>query len=606
MLQNSFKMILKFLLFTFFLNFIYCAQQETVNSKITFENVDRSIDLSSQIAKIINKITIRNDGSTSINNILFSTAEQENVPSYILAQSSISKISLKIKEVKVQGHNNKKFWKVQFNNPLSPGDSVTIEVNEFWTESILPHPQFIAQKEKQLVRYHGNVHLFSPYLIIKMTTTATLHTRNVESYTKVKPTTFAEGIITYGAYYNTQPFSVNTIDVHYENSAPFLVIKNLDRIIEVSHWGNIAIEEIVELLHTGAKLKGPFSRYDYQRESGTGQPSIKSFKMMLPAAAVGAYYRDDIGNISTSYMRVMKDAVELELRPRFPLFGGWQTKHVIGYNVPSYEYLFNTGNEYLLKMRIIDHVFDDMVVEKLTTRIILPEGVHNIDLVTPYPVKRLSDSLHHTYLDTTGRLVITLTKNNLIENHIQDFHLRYKFSSVLMLQEPLLVVIALYSLFLLVIMYVRLDFSIAKDAASECRMRVAGLCEKVMIHQDKRSYLYQLYDSQLAKLKSTKDVNCFNASMKTINNEYKTETNVIAELCQKLKPNATDVYDKLQDIQKLDKNLKELYAHHQSLYVDKLIPGKIGRSAFVDAENNFYKKKNDLVDNINNLYKSLE
>lgn len=328
--------------------------------------------------------------------------------------------------------------------------------------------------------------------------------------------------------------------------------------------------------------------------------------MMLPAAAVGTYYRDDIGNISTSYMRIMKDAVELELRPRFPLFGGWQTRHMIGYNVPSYEYLFNDGDEYYLKMRLIDHVFDDMVVEKLTTRIILPEGVHHVDFSAPYSVKRLADSLHHTYLDTKGRLVITVTKENLIENHIQDFQLRYKFASILMFQEPLLIVFVFYSVFLLVIIYVRLDFSIAKDTVTECRMRVAGLCEKIMVHQDKRSYLYKLYDSQLAKLKSTKDVNSFNASMKSINNEYKTETNIITEYCQKLKPNAPDIYDKLQDLQKFDKHLKELYALHQSLYVDKLITGKIGRSAFVDAENNFYKKRNDLLDNIHNLYKSLE
>lgn len=145
-----------------------------------------------------------------------------------------------------------------------------------------------------------------------------------------------------------------------------------------------------------------------------------------------------------------------------------------------------------------------------------------------------------------------------------------------------------------------------QDTVSECKMRVAGICEKLLIHQDKRTYLYQLYDSQLSKLKSTKDINSFNSSIKTINNEYKTETNIITELIQKLKPNATDVYDKLQEIQKLDKNLKDLYTHHQSLYVDKLITGKIGRSAFVDAENNFYKKRNDILDSINNIYKSLE
>ena len=39
----------------------------------------------------------------------------------------------------------------------------------------------------------------------------------------------------------------------------------------------------------------------------------------------------------------MEDMVEIELRPRFPLFGGWKTKYYIGYNVPSYQYLYNDG-----------------------------------------------------------------------------------------------------------------------------------------------------------------------------------------------------------------------------------------------------------------------
>lgn len=64
---------------------------------------------------------------------------------------------------------------------------------------------------------------------------------------------------------------------------------------------------------------------------------------VLPAAARDVYYRDEIGNISTSAMRELDDMVEVELRPRFPLFGGWKTKYTIGYNVPSYQYLFNSG-----------------------------------------------------------------------------------------------------------------------------------------------------------------------------------------------------------------------------------------------------------------------
>lgn len=162
-------------------------------------------------------------------------------------------------------------------------------------------------------------------------------------------------------------------------------------------------------------------------------------------------------------MRIQKDAVELDLRPRFPLFGGWRTHYTIGYNVPSFEYLFNNGDQYVLKQRLIDHIYDDMVIEQATVKVILPEGSTNIKLITPYPITRLADELHYTYLDTVGRPVIVFSKKNLVENHIHDFNLKYSFSKVLMIQEPLLVVGFLYVLFLLVIIWMRLDFSITKE-----------------------------------------------------------------------------------------------------------------------------------------------
>lgn len=64
---------------------------------------------------------------------------------------------------------------------------------------------------------------------------------------------------------------------------------------------------------------------------------------VLPASASDVYYRDEIGNISTSHLRVLDDSAEVELRPRFPLFGGWKTHYILGYYVPTYEYLYNNG-----------------------------------------------------------------------------------------------------------------------------------------------------------------------------------------------------------------------------------------------------------------------
>lgn len=130
-----------------------------------------------------------------------------------------------------------------------------------------------------------------------------------------------------------------------------------------------------------------------------------SLQTILPASAQDVYYRDEIGNISTSHLQVLDDSVEVEIRPRFPLFGGWKTHYMIGYNLPSYEYLYNLGvclvyqverletfilfylkslqsyesicslgDQYALKMRLVDHVYDDQVIDQLTVKLILPEG----------------------------------------------------------------------------------------------------------------------------------------------------------------------------------------------------------------------------------------
>jgi len=333
-------------------------------------------------------------------------------------------------------------------------------------------PVSISQKEKQLVRLTGNLYTFQPYQVKTQSSTVQLASSNVESYTKMKPASLSDSSISYGPYTNIAPFTTQEMMIHAENNAPMLVVTRLERVIELSMWGNIAVEETIDVAHKGAQLKGSFSRYDYQREQ-SGASSIKNFKTLLPASSKDVYYRDDIGNISTSHMKVMDDAVELDLRPRFPLFGGWKTHYVIGYNVPSYEYLFYSGSKHVLNMRLVDHIFDDMLVEETEVRVILPEGISDIELNTPYSVTRRDDGKHFTYLDTSGRTVVTFYTNKMLtENHIQDFQIGFTYTHSTMISEPLLLVSAFFLLYLAAIIYVRLDFSISRDENAESKMKV--------------------------------------------------------------------------------------------------------------------------------------
>lgn len=594
------------LLLLFMILGISQAAFDSINKDIVIKSCDRTVDLSSQLVKINNKISITFNGASGApKSFLFALeGEAKNKLSFIGAsQGNSEKTYLRVTETKVQGHSDKGFWKVELRDALSKGATAVVNVEIVLGGAQEMFPAAITQKEKQLARYTGNVYVYSPYQVKSQTTIVNLASSNIESYTRQEPVSIQDSTIKYGPYNNVAAFTAKELVVHAENNNPMLVVANLVRVIEVSMWGNLAIEETVDVKHAGAQLKGSFSRYEYQRES-SGVSSVKNFKTLLPAAAKDVYYRDDIGNISTSHMKVMEDAVELDLRPRFPLFGGWKTHYVVGYNVPSYEYLYYKGDNHVLNIRFVDHLFDDMLIENAEVRVILPEGVSQLELSTPYPVKREQDGKHYTYLDTTGRTVLIMRSvGELTEQHIQNFSLQFQYSHKSMFIEPLLLISAFFLLFLLSIIYVRLDFSIRVDEGKEAKMKVAGFLEKVANLQDRRNGLYQAQEEAMIKFKSSKDSNAFQNTLKRIAAEQKNECTAISELQTTVKNINLELGEKVNELQRLDKVYRDLQTQQANL-VEKLVNGKVVKAAYLDQDNAMIKKKEEAMDKISSIVRT--
>lgn len=188
---------------------------------------------------------------------------------------------------------------------LSPGATIRLKIMTVYSHAIHPYPRQIGQADKQLVQFTASgAYYLSAYPTLTQTLTITLPSgANIESFSRVKPVAADGSQIVYGPYTDVKPFTSGaprSLVIHYENNSPFMAVTNLDRLIEVSHWGNIAIEETIQILHTGAILKGSFSRYDYQRNPNSGQSSVKSYKSLLPAASTDVYYRDEIGDYKLS------------------------------------------------------------------------------------------------------------------------------------------------------------------------------------------------------------------------------------------------------------------------------------------------------------------
>ena len=55
---------------------------------------------------------------------------------------------------------------------------------------------------------------------------------------------------TYGPFEKKSPFSQEELNVHFGKNNKFFTVTRLERVIEISHWSNITIEETINLLHT--------------------------------------------------------------------------------------------------------------------------------------------------------------------------------------------------------------------------------------------------------------------------------------------------------------------------------------------------------------------
>lgn len=581
--------------------------QRVAANGLVNDEVKRTVDLSTHLAKITAEILLSNQGDSGVLNFILAV-EPDLVPHLAYIGASVKGDEeedglLELKQTTLQGQSGE-FYKVQLPSTLASGSKLRVKVETVFSHVLKPFPSHITQAERQLVVFQGNHYLYSPYPTRSQTTRVRLASKTVESYTKLGNPSKNDEVIEYGPFRDISPYSEDAMKVHYENNSPFLTISSITRTIEVSHWGNIAVEETIDLRHTGAFLKGPFSRYDYQRQSDSGISSVKSFKTILPASAQDVYYRDEIGNISTSHLQILEDSVEVEVRPRFPLFGGWKTHYLIGYNLPSYEYLYTLGDQYALKMRLVDHVYDDQVIDSLTVKLILPEGARNIHVDTPYPIDRIPDQLHYTYLDTFGRPVLVATKNNLVEQHIQDVVVHYNFNKILMLQEPLLVVGAFYILFFTVIIYVRLDFAITKDPAAEVRMKVASITEQVLTLVNKRLGLYRHMDEVVNRYKQSRDTGALNSGRKTLEADHRTLTNDISSLQARLKAEGSDLADKVGEVQKLDGQVKELVCR-SCQEAERLVAGKVKKEAYIENDKGLASKRQELITRIDSLLDAL-
>jgi oligosaccharyltransferase complex subunit alpha (ribophorin I) len=242
--------------------------------------------------------------------------------------------------------------------------------------------------DQQTVTYTFSAYLPSAYTSQMQKTKLKLPTAQLADFTKL-PEKNAEGAadpvhqgtsLTYGPYDTVKPGSAQLVTVRYEFTKPLLHATLLERDIEVSHWGgNIAMEERYWLTNRAAKLKNHFSRVQWQMTQYANPPTTAARELRLPlvGGAANPYFVDDIGNVSTSRFRPGRREALLDIKPRYPLFGGWNYSFKVGWDADLKGFLRKvTGEQYALKIPFLEgpRMTAGIEYDKIIFRVILPEG----------------------------------------------------------------------------------------------------------------------------------------------------------------------------------------------------------------------------------------
>ncbi|MCJ1300429.1 dolichyl-diphosphooligosaccharide--protein glycosyltransferase subunit 1 [Hypocenomyce scalaris] len=362
------------------------------------------------------------------------------------------------------------FYRITLPSPLTPSAQQTLSISYHILSSLNPLPATINQQDKQYLVHSFSTYCPSAYPTQKQKTKVKFQTTDIPDYTgepERQGSTF-----TYGPYQDIPAGAEQETSVRYEFTKPLIHATLLERDIEVSHWGgNLATEERYWLTNKGAHLASHFSRVLYASSQYYNPPTsaLKTLNVPLKAGSLNPYFTDDIGNVSTSRFRSNLREANLELRPRYPIFGGWNYSFRVGWdaNLKGFLRKLSGGDGYVLKVPFLEgpKMSEGVSYEKVELKVILPEGATNVNYETSVSLVAVETSSHRSFMDTLGRSTLKLTAMNLIdESRDNDLIITYDYPLIAGFRKPITIFIGVVSVFAAAWSIGRLDVSIGKSS----------------------------------------------------------------------------------------------------------------------------------------------
>ena len=149
------------------------------------------------------------------------------------------------------------------------------------------------------------------------------------------------------------------------------------------------------------------------------------------------------------------------MQPRFALLGGWKSNFEIGYNLNTKGFLKHDGSSFELKNIPIEYVFGQILTEKYTIRVILPEGSKNTKLSIDgidVDMDKVQTGISFGYLDFVGRTTNTIPDLRGIFTD-KKLHVLYNLEPSAIFSKPLKIFGAIFSVLIVIVILKRLNLS---------------------------------------------------------------------------------------------------------------------------------------------------
>ncbi|KAL8675082.1 MAG: hypothetical protein Q9168_000565 [Polycauliona sp. 1 TL-2023] len=365
------------------------------------------------------------------------------------------------------------FFRTTLPQPLSPKSQITLSITYHILSTLIPLPFKIAQNDKQYLKYTFSTYTPSAYPTLKQKTKLKFPTPDVPDAIGGSPERQGS-TFTYGPYNDVVPAgALEPASVRYEFTKPVIHATLLERDIEVSQWGgNLATEERYWLTNQGAHLKDNFNRVQWAAAQyyKPATSALKELNVPLKVGSLNPYFTDDIGNVSTSRFRSNKREANLELKPRYPVFGGWKYSFRIGWDADLKSFLRvlkTPEGGHVLKVPFLEgpKMGEGVSYAEVELQVILPEGAKNVKFETEVPLVNVEESEHRTFMDTVGRTKLRLTAMNVAdEARDKPLIVTYDYPFSAAFRKPITIFLGIAAVFVTAWGIGRLDVSIGKQS----------------------------------------------------------------------------------------------------------------------------------------------